>query len=296
MGTIIRVAHGHAPYTVIDRRVLEDERLSWAARGILGYLLAKPDDWQLRIGDLRRRGDLGRDALYRVLKQLRAHGYVERRVLRDPRGRIAEIDYLVHEVPSAACPLPENPDTGEPDPDGPDTAQPDPDEPDPAEPTLLSNHYTKEPDHQVTTTTKPAAAEAAPSGGGERIFPKAFSSRERDQADAMLRDVGEALGQALLDELAGRLEQGALRGAPLAYLRGLVRRAEAGTFTPEAGLGIAEARARRERAEAATRRAASAPPALPPVDPDHPLARRVAQIRARASGPAPAESPEGGDR
>ena len=191
MGTIIRVAHGHAPYTVIDRRVLEDERLSWAARGILGYLLAKPDDWQLRIGDLRRRGDLGRDALYRVLKQLRAHGYVERRVVRDARGRIAEIEYLVHEVPSAVRPLPEN-------------AYP-------AEPTLLSNHYTKEPDHQVTTTTKPAAAEAAPSGGGERIFPKAFSSRERDQADVMLRDVGEALGQALLDELAVQLTLSKMR-------------------------------------------------------------------------------------
>ena len=66
------------------------------------------------------------------------------------------------------------------------------------------------------TTTKPAAAEASPNGGGGGwIFPNAFSSRERDQADVMLRDVGDALGQALLDELAGRLEQGALRGAPL---------------------------------------------------------------------------------
>ena len=32
------------------------------------------------------------------------------------------------------------------------------------------------------------------------------------------------------------------------------------------------------------------------LDPAHPLARRVARIRARASVPAPAESPEGGDR
>ena len=57
MPTIIRVKHKRAPFVVIDRRVLEDERLTWAARGVLGYLLAKPDDWQLRITDLQRRGD-----------------------------------------------------------------------------------------------------------------------------------------------------------------------------------------------------------------------------------------------
>ena len=106
MGTIVRVSHGLDPYAVIDRRPLEDDRLSWAARGVLSYLLAKPDDWQLRIEDLRRRGDLGRDALYRLLKQLRTHGYVERRVLRDPKGRIAEVEYIVREVPSAAQPQP----------------------------------------------------------------------------------------------------------------------------------------------------------------------------------------------
>lgn len=54
MPTIIRVKHRHGPYVVIDRRVLEDKRLTWAARGILGYLLAKPNDWELRVEDLRR--------------------------------------------------------------------------------------------------------------------------------------------------------------------------------------------------------------------------------------------------
>ena len=67
---------------------LEDTRLSWAARGLLGYLLAKPDDWMLRIGDLRKRGDLGRDALYKHLKLLQQVGYVQRRLTRDPKGHV----------------------------------------------------------------------------------------------------------------------------------------------------------------------------------------------------------------
>ena len=78
MSGIIRVAHRRKPYAVIDRRLLEDQRLGWAARGLLGYLLAKPDDWQLRVSDLCRRGDLGRDGIRRVLQQLQDYGYVRR--------------------------------------------------------------------------------------------------------------------------------------------------------------------------------------------------------------------------
>ena len=75
MPGIIRVGHRRSPYVVIDRRPLEDAQLSWAARGLLGYLLAKPDDWQVRVSDLCRRGDLGRDGIHRVLQQLQDFGY-----------------------------------------------------------------------------------------------------------------------------------------------------------------------------------------------------------------------------
>ena len=52
MGRTVRVTdrEQHA-FVVIDRRTLEDERLSWAARGVIRYLLAKPDDWEIRVED-----------------------------------------------------------------------------------------------------------------------------------------------------------------------------------------------------------------------------------------------------
>ena len=128
MPTIIRVAHRRDPYVVIDRRALEDTRLSWAARGLLGYLLAKPDDWTLRIGDLRKRGDLGRDALYRQLKLLERVGYVKRTLTRDPKGHVTGVEYLVFEVPEALFP------------EKPESATPDTAEPFPVKPTVLSNH------------------------------------------------------------------------------------------------------------------------------------------------------------
>ena len=111
---------GSSPFAVIDRRLLEDSRLSWAARGVLGYLFAKPDDWTLNVEDLRRRGDLGRDALYKILKQLQSVGYVRREFTRDANGRVTGVVYAVFEVPEA--PFPEKPDTARPETAEPDTA------------------------------------------------------------------------------------------------------------------------------------------------------------------------------
>ena len=66
-------------------------------------------------------------------------------------------------------------------------------------------------------------------------------SQERAAARALLSGSGDQ-AQALLDELAGRLQANAVRSSPVAYLRGLIARAEAGTFLPELGPRIASDR------------------------------------------------------
>ena len=66
-------------------------------------------------------------------------------------------------------------------------------------------------------------------------------SPEREAARQLLQGSGD-LAQALLDELAGRLQANGVRSSPVAYLRGLIARARAGTFLPELGLRIASER------------------------------------------------------
>ena len=66
-------------------------------------------------------------------------------------------------------------------------------------------------------------------------------SPEREAARQLLQGSGDQ-AQALLDELAGRLQAHAVRSSPVAYLRGLIARAKAGTFLPELGLRIASER------------------------------------------------------
>ena len=149
-------------------------------------------------------------------------------------------------------------------------------------PTLLSTKYTKEPSNKVTTTTstEPLLSGDA-SCSGELIYPKCFTTTQTEQARRRLIALPTELAQQLLDELAARLASGAVRSSPLAYLRGMVKRASNGEFTPEAGLGLSETRARRALNEAMLREARSTSPQLPRADPIDPLVQRLEAIRAR---------------
>jgi len=116
MQTIFRVDH-RTRYTLIDNRVLENAALSWAARGVLAYLLSRPDDWRVLVKDLERRGNLGRDGIHRLLRELRAAGYVHFERLRGPTGTIRRGVYFITEAPHALHP-------DWPEEDVPDTATP----------------------------------------------------------------------------------------------------------------------------------------------------------------------------
>lgn len=74
------------------------------------------------------------------------------------------------------------------------------------------------------------------------IFPKQLTSQERELAKSHLDSIDSVLAQAVLDELAARLNSNKVIGAPLSYLRSLINRAKAGQFTPEAGIRVAAAR------------------------------------------------------
>ena len=53
IGNTINRARRRYRFLIIGQRAVEDARLSWAARGLLGYLLSRPDDWKVLIKDLQ---------------------------------------------------------------------------------------------------------------------------------------------------------------------------------------------------------------------------------------------------
>ena len=117
---------------------------------------------------------------------------------------------------------------------------------------------TESPQTQTSPAEPVVSTDPEEGGGGnpqDLEYPKGLTKAEREQARQNLGDLPGALAQQLLDELSAYVAAGTIRVSPLAYLRGLVKRARAGEFAPEAGLKVAENRRRRAQAEAATRRA-----------------------------------------
>lgn len=98
---IIRVSkRKDNPYVIIDRRPLDDERLSWKARGLLAHLLSKPDKWEVNVKNLIDQAPDGRDSVRAGLRELRDVGYVDLRPKRAENGQTIGQEYVVNEVPT----------------------------------------------------------------------------------------------------------------------------------------------------------------------------------------------------
>ena len=141
---ITRAPRPDSNFYILDKAISEDKRLSWAARGMLVFLLGKPDHWQVSPAALTnetkglKRGT-GRDGVYTILTELKEVGYLQASGVRDASGSFAGTDYVISEV---ATPSPKphtpKPHTPKPDTPKPDTAEPDTAEPRPANPPQVS--------------------------------------------------------------------------------------------------------------------------------------------------------------
>lgn len=93
----IRVARRNR-FTTIDRATVNDPRLSFRARGVLMWLLDKPDDWQADARTIATAGSEGRDAVRAALAELEEHGYLVRRKYRGENGQWTS-EHTIHERP-----------------------------------------------------------------------------------------------------------------------------------------------------------------------------------------------------
>ena len=109
---------------MLDKRFLADERISWRAKGILAYLLSKPNDWRTREKDLMNRATEGRDAIRTAMKELEEHGYMVKEQQRSGVGTFAPNEYIIVESPSDIEPFTGKPLTVKPSAVKPSTVNP----------------------------------------------------------------------------------------------------------------------------------------------------------------------------
>lgn len=108
-------------YTVMSNHHLRDQSLSLKAKGLLSMMLSLPEEWNYTTRGLASICKEGTDSIGSALKELERTGYIVRNRLRDSKGKILDVEYVIYEaphpaaepdtaVPDTACPYPENPD------------------------------------------------------------------------------------------------------------------------------------------------------------------------------------------
>lgn len=86
-------------FTILDNSVINDNRLSFRARGVLIWLLSKPADWRTRSEAIAAQSPKeGREAIRSAMRELRDAGYMVTERVQDPEtGRWSTITTVFEE-------------------------------------------------------------------------------------------------------------------------------------------------------------------------------------------------------
>ena len=97
--TIYRVVKSSDnPYVMIDRRPIDNPKLSFKAKGILTYLMSRPDGWEVSVADLIKRSTDGEASVRAGLKELKEAGHMRYTQSRKS-GRITGWLIEIFEIP-----------------------------------------------------------------------------------------------------------------------------------------------------------------------------------------------------
>jgi hypothetical protein len=185
---IVRRRH-NGRFAALPNAIWTDDRLSVEAKGVLGYLLSRPHNWNVRLPQIGRVMNVGKDRLQRIFRQLIEAGYVTREQRRTQGGIFGSAEYVVRDEPEdsvASLPQPE---------------KPEPVKPEPVEPAPENTAAYKNREELNTDLTKPLSPTPSPSAPpGPRLAKKGLGD-ERTGSRSEHQSVIQA-------RVAGRLGQG----------------------------------------------------------------------------------------
>lgn len=99
------------PFARVPKELLDDEKISWAAKGVLAYLLGKKDGWVIRVADLAKRGSTSEYVIRKLLDELKTSGYARFVRLTGSDNRLRGSRWEVSDTPN----LHRNDDSSEPE-------------------------------------------------------------------------------------------------------------------------------------------------------------------------------------
>ena len=119
---IIRSTRPESNFYLLDKRISEDKKLSWASRGLLIFLLGKPDNWRVSAEFLAQQTTesskkTGKQGVYSLLDELIVAGYVvrsDKQAHDEKTGFLLGYDYVVYDSPCHPKPYKAEPYKAEP--------------------------------------------------------------------------------------------------------------------------------------------------------------------------------------
>lgn len=111
-------------YTVMSNHHLRDTELSLKSKGLLSMMLSLPEEWNYTTRGLAAICKEGADCIGSALRELEQAGYIVRSRIRDSKGKIVDVEYIIYETPHKS-----RPQTAPPESEHPDTENPDMDTP-----------------------------------------------------------------------------------------------------------------------------------------------------------------------
>jgi uncharacterized phage protein (TIGR02220 family) len=88
------------PYSQIDNKMINDERLKAESLGVLVYLISKPEDWTISMKQLQNRFNFGREKMQSVTKNLEECGYLIRVKPQNELGQFIGTSWDVTDEPT----------------------------------------------------------------------------------------------------------------------------------------------------------------------------------------------------
>ena len=86
-------------YTIMSNHHLKNKNLTLKAKGLMSLLLSLPDDWVHTLAGLAQISVEGVDAIRMAVHELEREGYVVRNRIRNEKGLLGEMEYVVYENP-----------------------------------------------------------------------------------------------------------------------------------------------------------------------------------------------------
>lgn len=95
--TIFKALSLKDKYYIGENKTAQDKIMSFELIGLIAYLSSLPDNWKINAKDIERTG-CGKDKAYRLLNELKEHGFLNRIVHRYPDGRVEKYDYQFYAI------------------------------------------------------------------------------------------------------------------------------------------------------------------------------------------------------